>query len=265
MQELVLIRGGGDIASGIAHRLHRSGFKVVMTELAQPTVVRRSVAFAQAVFEGQMAVEGVTARKVDVDQVAETLSANCIPLIVDDKARCCKELRPGILVDAILAKRNMGTGLLDAPVVIGIGPGFTAKHDVHAVVETMRGHDLGRVYYEGAALEDTGIPGEIGGYTIERLIKSPACGVFSSCSVIGAAVTAGDVIGYVNGSEVKVSISGVLRGIIQEGTSVQTGMKLGDVDPRCRKEHCFTISDKARAVAGGVLEAVLHFNKMGYC
>ena len=264
LNNLVLIKGGGDIATGIAHRLYQSGFPIVMTELPRPTMVRRSVAFAQAVFDGQMKVEGIMAKRVKLDQLQSALFAEYIPVVVDEHAQCIPIIKPKVIVDAIIAKRNIGTRLSDAAIVIGIGPGFTAKVDVHAVVETMRGHHLGRVFYDGSALADTGIPGEIAGYTSERLLKSPAPGPFVSCRSIGDTVCAGDIVGYVNGIEAKTAIAGILRGLIQDGIYVQPGMKIGDVDPRCCKEHCFTISDKARAVAGGVLEAVLHFNKMGY-
>jgi xanthine dehydrogenase accessory factor len=258
MTQLVVIKSGGDIATGVAHRLHRSGFNVVIIELPQPTVVRRTVSFAQAVFSDEVRVEGTIARKVKFDEIEATMAMGCIPVLVDPDAVFVKLLKPQVVVDGILAKYNTGTQIMDAPVVIGLGPGFTAGFDVHAVVETMRGHDLGRVYYEGAALEDTGIPGEIAGYTVERLLRAPTTGVFSSSCNIGDLVIAGEVVGYVANREVTAAITGILRGLIQDNLVVNEGMKIGDIDPRCRREHCFTISDKARAVAGGVLEAILH-------
>lgn len=258
MHTLVVIKGGGDIATGIACRLYRSGFSVVITELPCPTVIRRTVAFAEAVAAGQVAVEGVTARRVVLTEVDQTLAAGCIPVVVDPAAECVAVLKPQAVVDAIIAKRNTGTKITDAPVVIGVGPGFTAGVDVAAVVETMRGHDLGRVIYQGKAIANTGIPGEISGYTLERLVRAPAAGVFTGCRRIGDVVAAGEVVGHVNGVPVQTLIAGVLRGLIQSGLTVTKGLKLGDVDPRCKREHCYTISDKARAVGGGVLEALLH-------
>lgn len=260
MKGLVVIKGGGDLATGIAHRLFRSKFKVVITEVDKPTVVRRTVAFAQAIFSGEIAVEGVRAKLAEMSDIHATLSQDMIPVVIDPSAACISQLKPDAVVDAIIAKSNTGTALSDAPVVIGIGPGFTAGVDVGAVVETMRGHDLGRVYYEGGAIANTGIPGEVGGYTLERLIKAPAPGEFAAMRNIGDTVCAGDVVGTVNGVEVKVAIPGILRGLIQDGILVTTGMKIGDVDPRCRQEHCHSISDKARAVAGGALEAILHLS-----
>lgn len=263
MKNIVIIRGGGDLATGIAHRLHQSRFKVVILEIPQPTVVRRTVAFAQAVIQGApMAVEGVTARLALLDQAAGVLAANQIPILMASEQAAFKQaaaaLKPLAVVDAIIAKQNLGTQITDAPVVIGIGPGFTAGTDVHAVVETMRGHDLGRVIYQGTAIKNTGIPGQIGGYTLERLIKSPAAGVFTGSRQIGDTIAAGELVGYVGDVPVTAAIAGVLRGLLQNGLSVRPGLKLGDVDPRCCREHCFTISDKARAVGGGVLEALLH-------
>jgi xanthine dehydrogenase accessory factor len=257
MNNLVVIKGGGDLATGIAHRLRKSGIYVVITELAQPTVIRRSIAFAQAVFTGEAAVEGITGRLVKADEIWQTLAQGIIPVVIDPEGECIDRLRPWGVVDAIIAKTNTGTDEADAPVVIGVGPGFTAGLDVHAVVETARGHDLGRVYYEGAAQADTGIPGNIGGYTIERLIKAPVDGIFKGLKTIGDTVKAGEPVAEVNEMVVSAAIDGVLRGLLHDGLPVYQGMKIGDIDPRCRQEHCFTISDKARAIGGGVLEALL--------
>lgn len=257
MGQLVVIKSGGDIATGVAHKLHQCGFDVVSIELPQPTVVRRTVSFAQAVFSNEVMVEGTTARRVNFNEVETTLAAGYIPVLVDPDGVFVELLKPQVLVDGILAKYNTGTKITDAPVVIGLGPGFTAGIDVHAVVETMRGHDLGRVYYEGTALADTGIPGEIAGYTVERLLRAPISGVFTHKCEIGDLVIAGEIIGYVAGKEVTATIAGILRGLVHDDLIVKEGMKIGDIDPRCRKEHCFSISDKARAVGGGVLEAML--------
>ena len=258
MNRLVLIKGGGDIATGIAHRLYQSRIPVIITEIPEPTVVRRTVAFATAVITGQSVVEGVAAKLVRPQQVPETLADGCIPVVVDEMAECVARFSPHAVIDAIIAKRNTGTTLADAPVVIGVGPGFIAGVDVHAVIETMRGHELGRVIYQGQAIANTGIPGEVGGYTLERLIKSPADGIFTACHEIGDDVATGAIVGHVGKTAVRVAIAGVLRGLINSDIRVTQGLKIGDVDPRCRREHCYSISDKARAIGGGALEALRH-------
>jgi len=256
---LAVIRGAGDLASGIALRLYHSGFDVVMTDLAAPMAIRRTVAFSEAVVHGVTTVEDITARRVEtVQETMACCTAGEIPVLVDPEAALCCELKPDVLVDAILAKRNLGTKITDAPVVIGVGPGFTAKVDCHAVVETMRGHTLGRAIYEGSALPNTNIPGLIGGFAGERVLRAPADGVFEGCRKIGEMVRSGDVAGYVAGEPMRCTIDGVLRGLIATGAEVKCGMKCGDVDPRGKIEYCYTVSDKALAVGGGVLEAVLH-------
>ena len=255
----VLIRGAGDIATGIALRLFRSHMEVVMTDLPAPTAIRRTVCFSQAIVLGRTVVEDVTAVRASDAAEAETLLAQgVIPVLADPAGACREALQPDAVVDAILAKRNLGTRITDAPVVIGVGPGFTAGTDCHAVVETMRGHTLGRAIYQGSALPNTNIPGLIGGYAGERVLRAPADGVFHQLLDIGTAVKAGDVAGEVNGLPMRCTIDGVVRGILPEGTPVHKGMKSGDVDPRCRPEYCTTASDKALAVGGGVLEALLH-------
>ncbi|MCG2768946.1 MAG: selenium-dependent molybdenum cofactor biosynthesis protein YqeB [Chloroflexota bacterium] len=255
----VVVKGGGDLATGVAHRLHRVGMRVVVTELARPMVIRRAVSFASAVFEGEIVVDGVRACLVDeVDAVHRLLDQGIIPVIVDPHADIIQHLRPQVVVDAIIAKRNLGTSVDDAPVVIGLGPGFTAGVDVHAVIETMRGHHLGKVIMEGSALPDTGVPGSIEGHTRERVLKSPGEGCFRACASIGDQVEAGDVVAHVAGQPLLARISGVLRGILHDGLNVKVGQKVGDVDPRGIVEHCFTISDKARAIGGGVLEAIMY-------
>ena len=261
---LILIRGAGDLASGIALRLRHCGMQVVMTELAQPTTIRRTVAFSDAVPQGEARVEDVTARRAsDAAEARRLLAEGILPVLVDPECRCRTELQPDALVDAILAKRNLGTRITDAPRVIGVGPGFTAGADCHAVVETMRGHTLGRVYRQGSALPNTNVPGLIGGFTGERVIRAPADGVFQSIRRIGDHVEAGEAVGTVNGVPMVCTISGVLRGLIADGVSVRKGLKSGDVDPRDRREYCFTASDKALAIAGGVLEAILGTNPAG--
>ena len=258
---LVLIRGAGDIATGIALRLYRSGLRVVMTDLPRPTAIRRTVCFSQAIVLGETTVEGVRAVRADTaSQALERLAEGAVPVLPDPALTCLTSLRPDALVDAILAKKNLGTHITDAPVVVGVGPGFTAGTDCHAVVETMRGHTLGRVIYDGAALPNTNIPGLIGGYAGERVLRAPADGVFHQILNIGDEVKAGDIAGEVDGQPMRCTIGGVLRGLLADGTSVHKGMKSGDVDPRCRPEYCATASDKALAVGGGVLEAILHFS-----
>ena len=254
---LVLIRGAGDLATGVALRLHRAGLQVVMTDLPKPTAIRRTVAFSQAIVEGETRVEGVMARRATTAQVPQILAAGEIPVLADPECTCRFALRPQVLVDAILAKRNLGTAITDAPVVIALGPGFTAGVDCHAVVETMRGHWLGRVIWQGSAIPNTNIPGLIGGYAGERVLRAPCGGIFEQALEIGAQVEAGDVAGYVNGTPMRCTIAGTLRGILPSGVEVHAGMKSGDVDPRCEEAHCFYASDKALAIGGGVLEAIL--------
>lgn len=255
---MILIRGAGDIASGIAIRLYRSGFAVVMTDTALPTAIRRTVSFSGAITSGSQTVEDVTARLAgSVDETAGILGGGDIAVLVDEGCTCLEALRPDAVVDAILAKRNLGTAMDMAPAVVGVGPGFTAGVDCHAVVETMRGHTLGRVYYEGSALPNTAVPGLIGGFAGERVLRAPADGVFRQLREIGELVESGETVGTVDGKPMRCTISGVLRGILADGTPVTRGMKSGDVDPRGNVENCYTVSDKALAVGGGALEAVL--------
>lgn len=255
---LVLIRGAGDLASGIALRLYRSHFHVVMTDLPHPTAIRRTVSFSSALVLGEYTVEEATAvRATAPDVVSAILSKGNIPVLADPEGASIQLLKPDVVVDAILAKRNLGTKKSDAPCVIGVGPGFTAGGDCHAVVETMRGHDLGRVLLRGGAHPNTNIPGLIGGYAGERVLRAPADGTFRQLLDIGASVQSGDVAGTVGGIPMICTISGVLRGILADGTPVHQGMKAGDVDPRSNPGFCFTVSDKALAVGGGVLEAIL--------
>ena len=260
-RKIILIKGAGDMASGIACRLFRSGFTVVMTELAEPTVIRRTVSFAQAVFDGVMSVEGVVGRLTDFDGIAAVLSAGEIPLLIDPEGGTVERLKPWAVVDAILAKCNLGTNCTQAEIVIGVGPGFTAGVDVHAVIETKRGHYLGRVILEGSAIANTGVPGEIGGYSSERVVRSPRAGIFKALSKIADRVTAGQIIARVADEDVRATIDGVLRGLLQDGLEVPADFKIADIDPRCAIEHCETVSDKARAIGGGVLEALLLLGK----
>ena len=254
----VVIRGAGDIATGIAVRLARCGYRVVLTERAEPLSVRRMVCFSEAVREGTWTVEGVTARLAPTAEAALALAAQGeAAVLVDPEMRALPALRPAALVDAILAKRNIGTALADAPLVIACGPGFVAGVDCHAVVETLRGHDLGRVITAGAAAPNTGVPGPVAGVGAERVLRAPAEGLFRPCRAIGDRVRKGDLVAEVAGAPVIAAIDGVLRGLLAPGTAVTAGLKAGDIDPRGERAACFTVSDKARAVAGGVLEALL--------
>ena len=258
-QGLVVVRGAGDLASGVAHRLHRAGLAVVMTEIAQPRALRLAVSFASAVYEGSMAIEGVEARQAESAAGARRILARRqIALLVDPEAQVALSLGPEVVVDAIMAKRNLGTSITAAPLVIGLGPGFSAGVDVHLVVETMRGHSLGRVISRGGAEPDTGVPAAILGYTRERVLWSPAEGVLRSLRRIGEPVEAGAAVAEVAGQPVVACVSGVLRGLLHDGLPVRAGEKVGDVDPRGIREYCYTISDKARAIGGGVLEAILY-------
>ncbi len=254
---LVVVRGGGDLGSGVAWRLYRCGFPVVILEQAQPTVIRRAVSFASAVFEESCTVEGVTARRAALEMVPALLARREIPVLIDPAGACLEQLHPPVMVDAILAKRNTGTRITDAALVVALGPGFQAGQDCHAVVETARGPWLGRLYWQGSALPDTGVPGEIMGVGRERLVQAPAAGAFHPLVQIGDSVEAGQPVAQAGGQVVAARIGGVVRGLLREGLSVHQGMKVGDIDPRGERACCFLVSDKALAVAGGVLEAIL--------
>ena len=258
----VVIKGSGDLASGIAFRLHHSGFDIAMTEITAPTSVRRTVCFSQAVYDGSAQVEDVRAVLAsDETAMRAAFSKKQIAVFVDPSAAIVKSFRPGALVDAVMAKKNTGTAITDAPIVIGVGPGFNAGVDCHAVIETQRGHSLGRVITKGSALPNTGVPGDIGGHTIERLLRSPSDGVFEALACIGDIVKKGDTVALINNKiPVKAGIDGMLRGLLPSGIAVTQGMKAGDLDPRCERSYCYTVSDKALAIGGGVLEALLRFS-----
>jgi xanthine dehydrogenase accessory factor len=254
---LIIVKGAGDLGSGVIWRLHRCGFSVLALEHHRPTVIRRTVAFASAIYEGKTQVEGVPAQRVLPEEVPDLLAQRIVPVVADPEGHTLKQLRPAVLVDAILAKRNLGTRIDDAPLVIALGPGFEVGRDCHAIVETARGHFLGRVYWEGQALPNTGIPGVIMGITEERVLRAPGEGTFETLAQIGEPVQAGQVVAQVNGQPVQARIAGVVRGLLKEGLAVHAGMKVGDVDPRGNSAHCFTVSDKALAIAGGVLETII--------
>ena len=261
LDDLVVARGGGDLGSGVVYRLHRAGYPVVVTEVPEPTVVRRAVAFGTAVYEGEVTVEGVTGRRAaDVDEAVAVLADGEVPVLVDPEAAIAEELDAAVLVDAIMAKGKTDTGTRrdDADVVVGLGPGFEAGADVDAVIETDRGHELGRVFYEGTASPYDGEPGERRGYTYERVLRAPAEGRWETTVDIGDVVSAGDAVGSVDGETVTAEIDGLVRGLVHGGVEVSEGAKLGDVDPRGESVDHETISDKAFCLGGGVLEAVLH-------
>ncbi len=265
MHELVvLIRGAGEMASGVAHRLHQSHFKICMIEISHPLAVRREVTFSEAIYEGEKEVEGIRAKLIPkLEGIESAWKRGYIPILIDPDAKKSKNiLKPDVLVDAIMAKKNLGTQVNDAPLVIGLGPGFAAGKDVHIVIETNRGNNLGKMILNGTAEPDTGIPGEISGYTIERLLRTMKKGTFHPQRSIGERVNKGVVVAVVEDFPVIAKISGVVRGLLRDGVEVKKGMKVGDIDPRGKRELCFTISDKARAIGGGVLEAILYrFNQ----
>jgi xanthine dehydrogenase accessory factor len=259
----VVVKSGGDLGTGVAWRLHRCGFRVLVTETARPTVIRRTVAFASAVFEGTTTVDGITARLVNDDAgIADAWAAREVPVVVDPEGAAIQRLRPDVVVDAILAKRNTGTRITDAPTVVALGPGFTAGVDCHAIVETKRGHNLGRVLLERSAEPNTGVPGTVGGESAKRVLRAPTEGVFRTTRAIGDSIQIGDVAAYVENAPIRSQLNGVVRGLLYDGLRVHTGMKVGDVDPRGIISHCFTISDKALAVGGGAVEAILYLRQL---
>jgi xanthine dehydrogenase accessory factor len=257
-----IVKGGGDLGTGVVYRLHRAGLRVLVTELPQPLVIRRAVALAAAVYEGVVEIEGLVGRRVQGDQeIAAAWERGEVPVLIDPEAAAVARLRPTLLVDGIMAKKNLGTRIDDAPLVIALGPGFVAGRDAHAVIETQRGHYLGRALYTGAAAPNTGVPGSTAGMTRQRVLRAPTQGRFAALGRIGDRVEAGQSVARVDGEPVRAAIDGVLRGLLADGLQVQTGMKVGDVDPRGVVEHCFHISDKALAIGGGVLEAVLFLGR----
>ena len=298
---LIICRGAGDLATGIIHRLHRAGHRVIALETDYPAAIRRQVSFCEAVYDGSAAVEGVTARLVPALTDAETdtetysgindtpaahiasekwdssaieavLEAGEVPLLIDPKGESVALLKPDVVVDAIIAKKNLGTTINKAPLVIGVGPGFTAGQDVHLVIESMRGHNLARIITDGMAQPNTGVPGNIAGFTSERVIHAPAAGYIHDVRKIGDIVQKGDEIARIYPDKesydnalseyvpVNATITGIIRGLIREGYYFREGFKIADIDPReSELTNCFTISDKARSIAGSVLEAVSAF------
>jgi xanthine dehydrogenase accessory factor len=259
----VLIRGGGELASAVACRLAGCHFNVIMTEVSQPQAVRRKISFCEAVYDGTQTVEGYTMRLVrSAQQVYDTWKTGEMALVVDPEATIRTTLKPDVEIDAIIAKKNLGTRITDAEMVIGLGIGFEAGKDVHVVIETNRGHNLGRIIRQGIAEPDTGNPGDIGGYTTERVMRAPCDGIFRTIKGIGDMVQTGETVAHVEEQPMKSAISGIIRGLLRDGTPVIKGLKSGDVDPRGDKAYCYTISDKGRTISGGVLEAILsYFNQ----
>ena len=258
-QLIILIKGAGEMASGVAARLFRANFKrILMLETSSPLAIRRLVSFCEVVHDQTMVVEGIEAVRVrGKHEVLAAWEAGRIPVRVDPKWESIREFQPEVIVDAILAKRNLGTSIADAPLVIGLGPGFLAGKDCHVIVETNRGHNLGRLIFEGTAEANTGIPGNIGGFTRERVLRAPADGQFITNHRLGDIVRKGEVIGQVGDAKVIAEIGGALRGLIRPNFPVTLGLKIGDIDPRGHGDYCGTISDKARAIGGSVLEALL--------
>jgi len=255
---VVLIRGGGEVASGVAHRLARAHFGVCMTETSHPMAVSRGVAFCEAIYDGEKEIEGVVARRItSASDITKVWQEGEIPIIVDPQASIRDAVNPHVLVDAIMAKRNLGTKITDAPLVIGLGPGFQSGRDVHMVVETNNSENLGRVILNGEAEKDTGIPIAIKGLTFERVLHSPRDGLFLTDKQIGGLVAAGEIVASVADQPVKAEIDGVIRALLRSKTVVKKGTKLGEIDSSANKKVCYTIRARVRAIAGGVLEAIL--------
>ena len=258
--KLIIVRGGGDIATGTIYKLYKCGFDVLVLEIKKPSAIRRNVSFCEAVYDGQKTVEGLTCYLAkDVIEAKKLLSEKKLTMLVDESLSCLKEFKPMALVDAILAKKNLGTKIDMAHVTVALGPGFEAGKDVDVVIETMRGHKLGRTIYEGFAIPNTNVPGVIAGFSKERVIHSPAEGIMKNIKKITDTVKKGEIISYVDDTPVYATIDGILRGLLRDDYKVTKGFKIADIDPRINEyENCFTISDKARCIAGGVLEAILY-------
>ena len=263
MKDLIVVRGGGDLATGTIYKLKKSGFPVLILEVANPSAIRRNVAFCEAVYLGKQTVENMTCYLADsLEHAQQLLEEGKLAVLVDPMGASIPKLKPIAVVDAILAKKNLGTDKDMAPITVALGPGFTAGDDVDAVIETKRGHNLGRVLWEGTAAPNTGIPGIIGGYGKERVIHCPAKGILRNVKKITDTVSKGEVIAVVETEDgtvpVEATLDGILRGLIRDGYPVKQGFKMADIDPRIDEyNNCFTISDKARCIAGGVLEAIL--------
>ena len=267
MNDLIVIRGGGDIATGTIMKLYQCGYSVLVLEIENPSAIRRNVAFSEAVYQGTQTVENVTCFLAkDIKEADALLAEGKLTMLIDPECSCMQHFKPLALVDAILAKKNLGTTRAMAPITVALGPGFTAGEDTDAVIETKRGHNLGRIFYQGSAAPNSGIPGIIAGFSKERVIHSPAAGILRSTAAITDTVKKGQLIAMIeteNGNvPVEATLDGLLRGLIHDGYPVTKGFKIADIDPRSDEyNNCFTVSDKARCIAGGVLEAILHLKK----
>ncbi len=261
MATLIIIRGAGEMASGVAYRLHRAGLKIVMTELPQPLAVRRWVCFSEAVYEGQCTVEGIEARRVkdptDTLKILQVMAKGIIPVLIDPDGESIPALHPTVVVDARMLKKAIELIPTRVNLIIGLGPGFTAGKNCHAAIETHRGHTLGRVYWEGSPLADTGIPDAVGSVREKRVLRAPTNGVLTPKASIGEHIEAEQVVAEVNGQPIVAPFKGVLRGMLREGLQVTQNLKVGDLDPRDDPAFCSLISDKALAIGGAVLEAIL--------
>lgn len=259
---LIIVRGGGDIATGTIHRLWSAGFNVLVLECKYPSAIRRQVSVCEAVYNGQSVVENMKCIRINnINEIQSVIQCGNIPLLVDSEGKAINSLNPEIVIDGILAKKNLGTNINMAPLTIALGPGFVAGKDVDVVIETKRGHNLGRIIREGSAYPNTGIPGNIGGYSKERVIHSPSEGHITNIHNIGDIVNKGDIIAYIEfhnkKTPVYASLDGIIRGLIMNGYFVTKGFKIADIDPRKDElANCFTISDKSRCIAGSVLEVV---------
>lgn len=258
LKDIVIFRGGGDVATGSIQKLYRTGFRVLVLEMPKPLCIRRYVSCAQAVIDGEIEIEGMKAIRVEnIEDAKKAWNEDIVPVLVDPKGESIEKLNPLAVVDGTLAKKNIGTNKSMAPITIALGPGYEAGKDVDIVIETNRGHDLGRLIFKGPAQKNTGVPGNIKGFTSERILRSPAYGKIEVIHDIGAVVKKGDILAKVDGKPVKSGLDGMIRGMITNHSKVFKGLKVGDVDPRVIKKNAKTISDKARLIGGGTLEAIL--------
>lgn len=256
MDNLVIVRGAGDLATGIISKLYNCGFKVVALETSNPTTIRRHISFSSAVYDGEVKIEGI--KGTLITSVTDLEKIDGIGIMIDETCNILNEVSPLAVIDAIIAKKNLGTNIDMAKIVIAVGPSFNASVDCHAVIESKRGHNLGRIYYNGYAIENTGIPGYIGGFSKERVIHAPKSGKINIISDIGSIVKKGDTIALIDDTKIYATIDGLIRGMIRDKMYVNYGLKIADIDPRCDElKNCYTISDKARCIAGGVLEALI--------
>ena len=264
--KIIIVRGGGDIASGTINRLHNMGFKVLVLEIPNPNFIRRKVCYGEAVYEGEFTLENAVSKFAhNLEEIYSIWEEGKIPVYIDPDMKILQEIHPDVLVDGILAKKNLGMSKDLAPITIALGPGFEAGKDADAVIETNRGHNLGRIIYEGRASENTGIPGIINGYGRERVSYAPASGILKIVHDIGSVVKKDEIIAYIDDKPVYASLTGLIRGMIREGSFVKEGLKISDIDPReDQLKNCWTISDKARTISGGTAEALFFLLNKNY-